>query len=162
MIGPPFPCHPAGPAYSIGNVTALLAAIDSPRQNEFAIFARRLNGDSSAPEFVGNKYFRCSDVMAHRRPGFSASVKMFSTRMLNTENTLNEGKKAHHLADGATYLYRPATNTKTFSRAWGFEQSSRHDGGQVDDLNSIEPNGNHTIGKTKFVGGVSDGDAGCA
>jgi chondroitin AC lyase len=151
---------PAGPAYSIGNVSSLLAALESPRQAEFKAFAARLHGDASAPPFVGNKYFWCSDVMAHRRPAFSVSVKMFSTRMLNAENTLNEGKKAHHLADGAMYLYQSGDEYKDIFPAWDWNKIPGTTTEQVADLNTIEPNGNHTYGKTNFVGGVSDGDCG--
>jgi chondroitin AC lyase len=111
---------------------------------------------------VGNRMFWCSDYMAHHRPGWFASIKMFSTRMLNSELVNNEGKKSHHLTDGAMLLYRRGTEYTDIFPVWDWCRIPGTTAEQVDNLEKWEKGGNHVKGETDFVGGVSDGVVGIA
>jgi chondroitin AC lyase len=150
------PATPKGAAYSVGNVAAMIASLDTPRKTEFEAFAARLHGDDDRSPLVGNRHFWCSDYMAHRRAGYLASVKMFSTRLWNTEEINAEGRRSHHLADGAMFLYRRDDEYRDIFPVWDWGRVPGTTAEQGD-LNTILPRGNHERGKTEFVGGVSDG-----
>jgi len=155
------PVTPMGPAYSLGNVMALLASEPTPRQKELTAFAERLNGKSGAGEFTGNKQFWCSDFMAHRRSGFYTSVKMLSNRMLNGELINSEGKKSVHLSDGANYLYLTGNEYTNIFPVWDWTKIPGTTAIQGT-LDTGEQNAIAARGTTVFDGGVSDGRYGLA
>lgn len=148
-------------AYGLGNTIAMLAAEPTPRQKELAVFADRLNGKPGAPEFTGNKQFWCSDFMTHRRAGYYASVRMLSTRMLNSELVNLEGKKSVHLSDGANYLYLTGDEYKDIFGAWDWTKIPGTTALQGT-LDTGEKNPISVRGTTTFDGGVSDGTYGMA
>ncbi|HEX7008510.1 MAG TPA: polysaccharide lyase family 8 super-sandwich domain-containing protein, partial [Phycisphaeraceae bacterium] len=156
------PISPAGPAYSLGNVVRLLAELPGPRQAEYAAYAADLAQSPNAPVFEGNRHFWRSDYMAHRRAEYLATVKMFSTRTLNGEIVNGEGRKSHHLSDGANFLYITGQEYKDIFPAWDWQKVPGTTAEQVGDgsaqqMNTIEPKPVGTRGWTDFVGGVSDG-----
>ncbi|HZY64192.1 MAG TPA: polysaccharide lyase family 8 super-sandwich domain-containing protein [Edaphobacter sp.] len=155
------PISPAGSAYSLGNVVAMLAAEPTPRQKEFQAFAARLQGRAGAPEFAGNKQFWCSDFMAHRRKSFYTSVKMLSKRMLNGEQVNSEGKKSQHLSDGVNFLYLTGDEYKDIFPVWDWTKLPGTTTIQGT-LQTGEKNPIGARGKTTFTGGVSDGTYGMA
>ena len=152
------PVTPVGAAYGLGNTMTRLAKLDVPRQDEFAKFAARLNADSSAKPLSGNRYYWCSDYMSHQRPDFMISVRMFSSRLLNTELVNDEGKKSHHLADGCTFIYRTGDEYRDIFPAWDWDKVPGTTAEQIElkpDRKSISMKG-----QSDFVGGVSDGTYG--
>lgn len=152
------PIVPIGRAYGLGQTVSLLAPLPLPRQREYQSFANRLRGDGSPlSALVGHKHFYCSDYTSHRRPTYFFSLKMFSTRLQNTELVNDEGKKSHHLGDGNTFLYRTGTEYSDIFPVWDWSKLPGTTAEQTDDLNRLLPGGNHARGKTSFVGGVSDG-----
>jgi chondroitin AC lyase len=155
------PISPAGPAYSLGNVVAMLAAEPTPRQKEFQAFAARLQAQPDAPEFIGNKQFWCSDFMVHRRNSYSTSVKMLSKRMLNGEQVNSEGKESHHLSDGLNLLYLTGDEYKDVFSAWDWTKLPGITAIQGT-LETGEKNPIGVRGTTTFTGGVSDGTYGMA
>jgi chondroitin AC lyase len=155
------PVTPAGPAYSMGNVIAMLAAEPTPRQKELEIFAARLQGKAGAPEFTGNKMFWCSDFMTHRRAGYYTSVRMLSTRMLNSELVNSEGKKSVHMSDGTNYLYLTGDEYKDIFGVWDWTKIPGTTAIQGT-LETGEKNPIGVRGTTTFDGGVSDGTYGMA
>lgn len=155
------PISPAGPAYSLGHVAELLAALPSPRQKEFAAFAARLRGDLDAQAFEGNQGFWCSDFMVHRRKGFSTSVKMLSKRMFNGELTNEEGKRSQHLSDGVNYLYLAGDEYKDIFPVWDWTKLPGITAIQGT-LETGKPDSIHVRGTTAFAGSVSDGTYGMA
>ncbi len=157
--GPIYPAN--GAAYGLGNVVALLAAEPTPRQKELQAFAERLEGKPGVPEFVGNKQFWCSDFMVQRRNGYSASVRMMSTRMLNSELVNLEGKKSVHMSDGVNLLYLDGNEYKDIFPAWDWTRLPGTTAIQGT-LDTGEANPIHLKGKTTFDGGVSDGTYGMA
>ena len=155
------PVTPRGPAYSLGNVMALLAAEPAPRQKELQGFAARLKGEPGAPELIGNKQFWCSDFMTHRRAGYYTSVRMQSMRMLNSELVNSEGRKSVHMSDGANYLYLTGDEYRDIFPVWDWTKIPGATAIQGT-LDTGEPDPIRARGVTTFDGGVSDGTYGMA
>jgi chondroitin AC lyase len=155
------PVTPAGPAYSMGNVIAMLAAEPTPRQKELQAFAARLKGEQGAPEFAGNRMFWCSDFMTHRRAGYFASVRMMSARMLNSELVNSEGRKSVHVSDGTNYLYLTGDEYRDIFPVWDWTKIPGTTAIQGT-LDTGEKNPIGARGTTTFDGGVSDGTYGMA
>jgi chondroitin AC lyase len=156
------PISPAGAAYGLENSLEMLADMDTPRRKEFERFASRLRGEPNAKPLSGNRYFWCSDYMAHHRPEFFVSIRMFSDRLLNTEIVNNEGRKSHHLADGATYIYRSGDEYRDIFPAWDWTKVPGTTAIQTP-LEQLDPKQYIRVkGETSFVGGVSDGQVGLA
>jgi chondroitin AC lyase len=155
------PISPAGPAYSLPNVVAMLAAESIPRRQDFQNFAARLRGSENMSAFTGNKQFWCSDFMTHRRKAFYTSVKMLSKRIQNAEITNGEGKKSEHLSDGVNFLYLTGDEYKDIFPVWDWTKlpgttaiQGTLDTGEKDRISAH--------GTTTFDGGVSDGTYGLA
>ncbi len=138
-----------------------LAQLGSPRRKELADFAARLRGDSSVAPQVGNRHFWKSDYMAHHRAGYFTSARMFSTRMANTDSFTNgEGRQSHHIADGAALLYRTGDEYRDIFPVWDWRKVP---GTTVEQRpEPLDPRQVRSMGKTRFVGGVSDGTFGMA
>ncbi|HET6385207.1 MAG TPA: polysaccharide lyase family 8 super-sandwich domain-containing protein [Armatimonadota bacterium] len=138
-----------------------LAQVSGPRQQEFAALDRRLRGEPGAAPLVGNRQFWCSDIMVQRRPGYYTSARMYSTRTLSTDGYINgENKKSHHLADGATYIFRTGEEYRDIFPVWDWKRipgtTCEHSAAPMD------PHKVQQRGRTRFVGGVSDGMYGAA
>jgi chondroitin AC lyase len=138
-----------------------LAQLGSPRQKELMDFATRLRGDGSVAPMVGNRHFWKSDYMAHHRTGYFTSARMFSARMANTDGFTNgEGRQSHHLADGAALLYCTGDEYRDIFPVWDWRKVP---GTTVEQRpEPLEPRQVRSMGKTSFVGGVSDGTFGMA
>ncbi len=148
-------------AADLKRVTEILSAEPGLRRSELENFNARLEGSEAAPMLTGNRHFWMSDFMTHHRPAYSTSARMFSTRTFNTDAYINgEGKKSHHLADGATYLFRRGDEYKDIFPVWDWQ---RVPGTTVEQIAApLDPKKMHSKGKTPFVGGVSDGTYGAA
>ena len=119
--------------------------------------AARTTGTASPTlALAGHRHFWRSDFTAHHRPGFSATVKVSSTRTLEPESGNGEGLKNLHLADGVNLIQRRGNEYTDIQPIWDWrrlpgtttEQSSY----------SLTPGSNWGVaGTTGFVGGVSDG-----
>ena len=155
------PVTPVGPAYSMGNVMAMLAAEPTPRQKELQGFAARLLGKPGAPEFTGNKQFWDSDFMTQRRAGYYTSVRMLSNRMQNGELVNNEGRKSMHLSDGANFLYLTGNEYANVFAVWDWTKVPGTTALQGT-LETGEKDPIRAHGTTTFDGGVSDGTYGLA
>ena len=155
------PVTPAGPAYSMGNVMAMLAVEPTPRQKELEGFSARLLGKPGAPEFTGNKQFWDSDFMTQRRAGYFTSVKMLSARTQNGELVNNEGRKSMHLSDGANFLYLTGNEYTNIFAVWDWTKVPGTTAIQGT-LETGEKDPIRAHGTTTFDGGVSDGTYGLA
>ena len=160
------PITPRGSAYALQNAVRLLAQQPVPRQEEYRDWLRSLApapaGEREAsPTLVGNRHYWRSDYMVHHRPGWTASVRMFSDRLINTELVNAEGKKSHHLADGANLLYLSGNEYAGIFPAWDWTKVP----GTTAEQNTLDFEEGNEIGvkgKTSFVGGVSDAAFGVA
>jgi chondroitin AC lyase len=154
------PVSPAGAAYSLLNTVELLNQHPLPRADEWQAFRSRLRLETRAIPLFGNKHFWCSDYMVHRRANWFTSVKMLSDRMTSAELVNDEGKRSHHLSDGATFIYRTGDEYRDIFPCWDWRKIPGTTAQQFDltpDREQI-----HFKGETSFVGGVSDGTFGLA
>ncbi len=139
----------------------LLLKANPGRRSEIEDFMRHIQGKKEKNPLVGNKHFWCSDFMVHRRPGFMGSAGMFSTRVDNTDSPCNsEGRKSHHIADGANFFYLDGNEYKDIFPVWDWKKVP---GTTVEqDPRPLSAINVRTRGRTRFVGGVSDGKYGMA
>ena len=56
-------------------------------------------------DLVGHKHFYSSDFTVHRTPGWMATLKMSSSRIIGSELVNEDNVKGYYLGDGATYYY---------------------------------------------------------
>jgi len=111
------------------------------------------------PPLVGNRCFWRSDFMTHHRPGWYASVRMFSNRLFSTDRPHNdEGLKSHHLADGCTYIMRTGMEYHDIFPVWDWQKIP----GTTVELTPKLEGEICRKGTTSFAGGVSDGMYGVA
>lgn len=153
-------------AYTLANVMEHLAELPVPRQAEFRAFADRLRGQPRAAQLGGNRMFWNSDYMVQRGATYSTFVKMFSTRIQNSEITNSEGRWSTHLSDGMNLLYRTGNEYRGIFVGWDWAlvpgttavHAYRPDGApDTGEFSIIDGRG-----KSDFVGGVSDGNDGVA
>jgi chondroitin AC lyase len=156
------PVSPIGAAYGLPQAIALLGGQDVPRREELAAFASRLNGRPAHDRaLVGNRHFWRSDYHVHHRPGWFASIKMFSARTINAELINAEGTKSQHLSDGANFLYRTGDEYVEIFPVWDWTKVPGTTAVQGT-LDIEEGKEIGVKGRTSFVGGVSDGACGLA
>ncbi|MFW6107840.1 MAG: polysaccharide lyase 8 family protein [bacterium] len=149
-------------ARGLAGVCRNLIAAKAPREDELRAFLKRLEGKPGDPEraLSGNRHFWNSDFMVHHRPAYYTSARMVSKRIVNTDNPCNqEGLLSHHLADGANFLMRTGEEYTGIFPVWDWQ---RVPGVTVEYTGGRPRGGVRSPGKTSFVGGVSDGDYGCA
>lgn len=153
--------RPGKSARGIEAAVERVAQLALPREKELMNFAARLRGDASAVPLVGNRHFWKSDYMAHHRPSYFTSARMFSARIANTDRFINgEGKQSHHLADGAALLYLNGDEYRDIFPVWDWRKVP---GTTVEQRTEpLDPGQVSTTGKASFVGGVSDGIFGMA
>jgi chondroitin AC lyase len=148
----------------IDPVTTVLG-VTTYRGDELAAFQRRLTAAKStgsadpALALVGNRHFWRSDVTAHHRPGYSASVKISSTRTLEPEMANGEGLKSLHLADGVNLVLQRGDEYNDIAPIWDWR---RLPGTTTEQAGySLTPAGSLGVrGSSVFAGGVSDGTYG--
>jgi chondroitin AC lyase len=137
-----------------------MSEIPGPDQPDLLAATKLLTAsdDKSAP--IGNRQFWLSDYMVHRRANYFASMRMYSTRTLNTDGFINgENRKSHHMADGATCLMVNGGEYFNIFPVWDW---LRIPGTTVEQNTPLDPKNVQHKGKNAFVGGVSDGTYGCS
>jgi hypothetical protein len=106
----------------------------------------------------GHFHFQSSDHTVHRRPGYYASVKMLSTRMLSGELVNDEGKTQSRQSDGRLYLVMSGYEYFT-NNVWPTLDWSRLPGTTVEQTGHAA-DANYGTGSKTFVGGTGDGTNG--
>ncbi len=136
-----------------------MARLKTPREAEFINMARWVAEEDKVYHGpVGNRHFWRSDIMAHQRPGYYASAKMYSTRVVNTDSLINgEGVLSHYIADGSSFLMRTGREYYAIYGVWDW----RRPPGITVELKGFEGKPRRE-GNRDFVGGVSDGMYGAA
>ncbi|MFM8495350.1 MAG: polysaccharide lyase family 8 super-sandwich domain-containing protein, partial [Planctomycetia bacterium] len=111
---------------------------------------------SPALALAGHKHFWRSDYTAHHRPGFSATVKVSSTRTLEPESGNGEGLKNLHLADGVNLIQQRGDEYTSIQPIWDWR---RLPGTTIEQgTYSLKPSVDWGVeGSSGFAGGVSDG-----
>ncbi len=118
--------------------------------------ARTSGTASSALALTGHRHFWRSDFTSHQRPGFSATVKVSSTRTLEPETGNGEGLQSLHLADGVNLIQRRGNEYTDIQPIWDWRRLPGTTTEQA--AYSLTPTTTWGMpGTTAFVGGVSDG-----
>jgi len=128
------------------------------REDEFRALAARASG-GDAPALQGNRHFWCSDLMTHHRAGYYTSARMFSRRIVNTDQPCNsEGLKSHHVADGCNLVMRTGREYHDVFPVWDWQKIP---GTTVEQMPQLTGSPRRK-GERSFAGGVSDGTYGLA
>lgn len=140
------------------NIYSIMSKIDTENAKKYTAVVRR-NKQDFVNDLVGNRYFWRSDYMVHRCPDFYASVKMCSNRVIGAESLNSENLSGIHLPDGATYIYRTGEEYIDIFPVWNWRQLP---GVTCAQKNTPMPSFSNSKIVSKFVGGVTDGNDGCA
>lgn len=136
-----------------------LLSLEVDRKEEIRAALARFRREVDAPALSGNRHYWRSDIMAHHRPGFYASVRMYSSRTRNNDGIINdEGYLMHHVSDGCMYLMRRGDEYDHIFPVWDWQKLA----GTTVVQTSRPKDPVQRMGKSDFVGGVSDGRVGLA
>ncbi|KAG2205881.1 hypothetical protein INT46_006914 [Mucor plumbeus] len=116
--------------------------------------------DANQGDLVGTRYFYNSDYMVHRGPSYVVTMKMYSTRTINSECLNNQNPYGFHLSDGAIYNYLTGDEyVDTFGAYdWNLIPGITNDyGGTPLVCTQVKKKG-----KKAFVGGATDQNTGIA
>ncbi|VDB99674.1 unnamed protein product [Peniophora sp. CBMAI 1063] len=69
----------------------------------------------------GNRYFWHNDYMVHRGRGYVLTLKMFSSRTLNTECTNSQNPFGFHLSDGVLLSYADGNEYEDIAASWDWD-----------------------------------------
>ncbi len=128
------------------------------REEEFRALVAGTSGGGAAA-LSGNRHFWCSDMMTHHRKGYYTSARMFSRRIVNTDQPCNsEGLKSHHIADGCNLVMRTGREYRDIFGVWDWHKVP----GTTAEQTSALTGSPRRQGERSFVGGVSDGTYGMA
>lgn len=128
---------------------ALSVAFAASELGDDAFFSR-------VDSFTGHKHFWLSDYTVHRRPGWMASVKMASERVIGTETLNGDNMKGFYTADGATYIYG---NDRRYLNIFPYWDWRKLPGVTAPDVDTpMKTTG--VRNRSGFVGGVSVGEEG--
>ncbi|KAI8065690.1 galactose mutarotase-like domain-containing protein [Gongronella butleri] len=123
--------------------------------------AKRLQttGSTANPgQLNGNRMFWEADYMIMRRDNYVVSLKMFSSRIRNTECVNAQNILGYHLSDGLLYTYMTGNEYVDIFPTWDWYLLP---GTTVAyNANDLNCNNASSFGVETFVGGVTDGTIG--
>ncbi|EAU93014.2 chondroitin AC lyase [Coprinopsis cinerea okayama7 len=132
----------------------------SPSLTTFGESLMQNFSSANAGGLTGTRMFFANDYMVHRGPNFFSSLKMYSSRTLNTECINSQNPLGFHLSDGTLYTYLRGNEYTDISAAWDWDLIP---GTTVDYRNTLlHCSGATVTGRESFVGGLSDGKTGIA
>lgn len=108
---------------------------------------------------VGHMHFDESDYTVHRTPGWMASVKMSSSRVIGTEVVNEDNLLGYYLGDGATYFY---VRGDEYSEVFPFLDWRKIPGVTAYEDEAPIPNirQNKSRNRSALVGGLANGNRG--
>ncbi|RCH81319.1 hypothetical protein CU098_003345, partial [Rhizopus stolonifer] len=116
--------------------------------------------DANQGNLVGTRYFYNADYLVHRAPTYITTLKMYSSRTVNSECINTQNPYGFHLSDGALYNYLTGDEYVDVFGAWDWELVP---GITVDYGGTpLMCGATKTKGKGKFVGAATDGNTGVA
>ena len=148
-----------GKGRTVAHAMAMMRQVDFQRAADYEAFIKR-NTAGNANDLVGNRHFWRSDFMVQREADYYASVKMASRRVVGGELVNNENVSGYHMADGALYLYRSGEEYEDIQPVWDWQKLPGTTCAQ-DSQGPPRLRKRYSI-ESDFVGGVSDGQRGCA
>jgi len=155
-----FPDAQEGKAGTLGVLLENMAVADPEYAKDYRTVAKRCQADQTTTD-AENRFFPRSDYMVHRDPGYFASVRFCSKRVIGAESGNGENLQGYHLGDGALYVYRSGNEYQNIFPVWNWRKipgiTARQSSG---DLPRLKWEGYRL--DTDFAGGVSDGRVGAA
>ncbi|WP_433518572.1 polysaccharide lyase family 8 super-sandwich domain-containing protein [Nonomuraea sp. CA-143628] len=158
----PTPRDTAGPALGSG---AGSEASRLPAGTEGVQPAARTEAARPAAGPVGCRYYPRSDYLVHRRPGWSVSVRMSSTRTAPTESMNGENLRGRHLGDGVAPIRvgdGPEDGYRAVIPLWDWARLPGVTAEQPSDPAALLPRPNDRHGASPDVDGWTDGRHGMA
>jgi len=151
--------RPGFNAISLAMTCGEMSLFESAEQDEFKTCEKNIRAGVPTTK-LGNKQYWHSDFMIEQSPAFSASVKMFSTRVANGDTTPNqEGYFNDYLSDGLTYLSKIGDEYQDIFPIWDFTLVP----GTTETDIPLKPKTDvRYYGLKDFVGELSDGTYGIA
>jgi hypothetical protein len=136
--------------------TKMLASWTYAIPSELAALATKLETSRIASAWPnGHRHYFASDYTVHRREGWFASVKMFSTRTKSGEKTNNENVRGSRQSDGRFYLVQ--RGDEYFGRdIWPALDWTRLPGTTVEQKADTASDV-YGYGSRTFAGGTGDG-----
>jgi hypothetical protein len=157
-----FPVADLQPTSGINlNLTSVGVLGEQWKADELSKFATSLSKSSktaNAGQVEGTKVFHSMDYLVHRGSSYVSTLKMYSSRILNSECTNSQNPFGFHLADGVRYTYVSGDEYEDISAAWDWNliPGITTDYGATN-LGCAEIK---WTGAEAFVGGVSAGNSG--
>ena len=105
---------------------------------------------------TGYRHFCSSDQTLYRTPGWMASVRMASQRVVGTEQVNEDNLQGYYMADGALYTYVRGDEYSNIFPLWNWRRIPGITAPDVDGLLPRRQSRNRTL----RVGGVGDGEHG--
>ncbi|MDI1320221.1 MAG: polysaccharide lyase family 8 super-sandwich domain-containing protein, partial [bacterium] len=150
------PHSPRAKTTNIAMVMKLAALFDPAEAPAYRAFVAR-NQPGAANDLVGQRMFWRSDYLVHRRPGFAATLKFSSQRVIGAELVNSENLSGYHTADGALYLYATGDEYEDIFPVWDWRKLPGTTCAQIP-----PPAFQTSAVRVEFAGGVTDGRRGCA
>ncbi|GAA5809430.1 hypothetical protein MFLAVUS_002838 [Mucor flavus] len=116
--------------------------------------------DANQGDLVGTRYFYNADYMVHRAPDYVTTMKMYSSRTINSECLNTQNPFGFHLSDGSILNYLTGDEYVDTFGAWNWDLVP----GITVDYRGTELKCNTVKkkGLKSFVGGIGDGNTGVA
>ncbi|KAI8646698.1 chondroitin AC/alginate lyase, partial [Parasitella parasitica] len=134
------------------------------KEDDIAAITNRLQApstdDANQGDLVGTRYFYNADYMVHRGPSYVVTMKMYSSRTINSECLNVQNPFGFHLSDGAIHNYLSGDEYVDTFGAWDWNLVpgvTVDYGGTPLTCTTVK-----NKGKKAFVGGVTDGNTGIA
>lgn len=143
-------------------VTSALAGIGGSFAAQLEAYAAALNGSVVGPPAgaLGHTHYYVGDYAIATRRGWTASLRMQSSRTLRAECVNGEDALGLHLADGAHYVYQTGYEYAQLFPEWDWERipgTTVKRGAAALSCATVQGSSTNT-----FTGGVSNGDVGLA
>ncbi|HET8736491.1 MAG TPA: polysaccharide lyase family 8 super-sandwich domain-containing protein [Pricia sp.] len=120
-----------------------------------------IRSEKSEPTLSHATFYWNSEHFSFQRPDFFTSVRMYSTRTHNMEYPYNsEGLLNHYRGDGANHIFRSG---EEYDNIWPVYDYRKIPGATIVQKDNMPPPEEiRKLGRTDFVGAVTDGKYGAA
>ncbi len=137
----------------------LLEEPNIPRKAELEQLLAELRENKEQSYVRGNRHYWSSDITAHHRDGYFASVKLTSNRTLKSEALGENGTNNFYLSDGQLQLYVTGKEYESVLPVFDWDRLPGITAVQTDgDVPAIaELTEEERFGEKSFAGGATDG-----
>lgn len=137
----------------------MLAQIYPEKSEELMNFKNHIEkNEKNKASVKGNKYFWCSDIMIHKRDGYSVVTRLSSEKTRSTESNAAQNRKGEYVGFGTLFLTTNRNSQNPYRVFFDWGKLPGVTG--PDKVSEISQSGTFIMQNEKFVGGVSDGEYG--